>query len=394
MDNIDVYLNENLSNLLTPCYIYSKDKLHDQIKKLRENLPPEIKVLYSLKANPNSDILGHLKNLVDGFDVSTPGEAARVFDIVKSPRYLSYVGPAKTKEDIATVLGNFPHTHVVVESTEEFHEVSKLGRSLDLKINVMIRLQMSMAYLASGRKVKEHFSQFGITEDEVEREFRNYLDAPFVNLLGFHCHAGSNFLNHSLVISNLAIFLDFVEKLVVEFGFSPKTVNLGGGFGLAVFPGQAEFDLREFCRLLERDLSQRKKNEYLKQVNFIFELGRYISGPAGTFLTKVLRKKKVGQRSVAILDGGFPQNMGLVGFDQIIKKRQVFRVLVHRDDRPEELVTLVGPSCYSADVLAEDILLPRLEVGDHIFVSNSGAYGKSFSPTEFLSCKKPGEFLI
>lgn len=394
MDKIEVYLNENLSNLSTPCYIYSKDKLDGQIERLRENLPPETKILYSLKANPNSDVLGHLKNLVDGFDVSTPGEAARIFEIVKSPNYLSYVGPAKTKEDIATVLRDFPHAHVVVESTEEFHEVSNLGRSLNAKINVMIRLQMSMVYLASGRKVKEHFSQFGMAEDEVEREFRNYFDAPFVNLLGFHCHAGSNFLSHSLVKSNLEIFLDFVEKLVVRFKFYPQMVNLGGGFGLPVFPGQTEFDLFEFCKLLEQDLSQRKKNEYFRQVNFIFELGRYISGPAGIFLTRVLRKKKLGQRSVAILDGGFSQNMGLVGFDQIIKKRHVFRVLGYSKDRPEELVTLVGPSCYSADVLAEDILLPRLEVGDHICVSHSGAYGKSFSPTDFLCGKKPGEFLI
>ncbi|MBK8204714.1 MAG: hypothetical protein IPK68_21220 [Bdellovibrionales bacterium] len=394
MDSIEVYLNENLSKLLTPCYIYSRDKLNDQIHRLRENLPLETKILYSLKANPNSDILGHLKNLVDGFDISTPGEAARILEIEKSPNYLSYVGPAKTKADIATVLKDFPHTHVVVESTEELHDVSKLGRSLNLKINVMIRLHMSMAYLASGRKVKEHLSQFGITEHEVEREFRYYLAAPFVNLLGFHYHAGSNYLNHSLVISNLVIFLDFVERLAVEFRFSPQLVNLGGGFGLAVFPGQSEFDLPGFCRLLARDLSQRKKNEYLKQANFIFELGRYISAPAGIFVMKVLRKKKIGQRSVAILDGGFSQNMGLVGFDQIIKKRHVFRVLGHPDDRPEELVTLVGPSCYSADVLVEDIMLPCLEVGDYIFVCNSGAYGKSFSPTEFLCGKKPGEVFI
>lgn len=394
MDSIEVYLKENSTNLLTPCYIYSRNKLNDQIDRLRANLPPETKVLYSLKANPNSDILGHLKNLVDGFDISTPGEAARILEIEKSPNYLSYVGPAKTKEDIATVLKDFPHTHVVVESTEELHDVSKLGRSLNLKINVMIRLQMSMTYLASGRKVSGHFSQFGITEDEVEREFRYYLDLPFVNLLGFHYHAGSNYLNHSLVISNLALFLDFVEKLVVKYRFSPQLVNLGGGFGIPVFPGQTEFDLPEFCRLLAQDLSQRKKNEYLNQVNFVFELGRYISAPAGAFVMSVLRKKKIGQRSMVILDGGFSQNMGLVGFDQIIKKRHVFRVLGHPDDRSEELVTLVGPSCYSADVLVEDIMLPCLEVGDHIFVCNSGAYGKSFSPTDFLCGKKPGEFFI
>lgn len=394
MDDVEVYLKENSKTLLTPCYIYSRNKLNDQIDRLRANLPPETKILYSLKANPNSDILGHLKNLVDGFDISTPGEAARILEIEKSPNYLSYVGPAKTKEDIAAVLRFFPNTHVVVESTEELHEVSKLGRSLNLDINVMIRLQMSMTYLASGRKLKEHFSQFGITEDEVEREFQYYLDVPFVNLLGFHCHSGSNCLNHRLVISNLAVFLDFVEKLVVKFRFSPQLVNLGGGFGIAVFPEQTEFDLPEFCRLLGRELSQRKKNEYLNQVKFIFELGRYISAPAGVFVMSVLRKKKVGPRIVVVLDGGFSQNMGLVGFDQIIKKRRAFRFLGPVDDRSEELVTLVGPSCYSADVLVEDIMLPRLEVGDRLFVCNSGSYGKSFSPTDFLCGKKPGEFFI
>jgi diaminopimelate decarboxylase len=151
MDSAEAYLNENLSKLLTPCYIYSRDRLNDQVQRLRENLPLETKILYSLKANPNSDILDHLKNLVDGFDISTPGEATRIWEIDKSPNHLSYVGPAKTKEDIATVLKAFPHTHVVVESTEELHDVSKLGKSLNLKINVMIRLQMSIAYLASGR---------------------------------------------------------------------------------------------------------------------------------------------------------------------------------------------------------------------------------------------------
>ncbi|MCB0361343.1 MAG: hypothetical protein KDD35_01390 [Bdellovibrionales bacterium] len=386
------YLEDQQKSLVTPCYIFSKKIIFQQILKLKELLPDGIELLYSLKANSNIEILRCIEPHVDGFDVSSRGELEKLLRRVSTSKYLSYVGVGKTLFDITFALERFNNLVVVVESIEEFVEVSTWAKELGNRIKILLRLQLSEVYLASGRKLNNRFSQFGIHQNEVMAHFGNLMDNPNIELLGFHYHPGSNFLDPQLIISNLNILFNFVELIRQRFGYRPEQLNLGGGFGIPYFSGQSPFDLFQFGEALKGELSTRSEDIF-GSAKLIFELGRFVLGPAGCFVSRVLRTKVVNQKKIVVMDGGFSQNLALVGFDQIIKKSAPLKVWA-RSTGDLERVSLVGPSCYSADVWAEDIYLPKLDVGDLIYVPNSGAYGKAFSPTSFLCGVVPEEVLI
>jgi diaminopimelate decarboxylase len=118
---------------------------------------------------------------------------------------------------------------------------------------------------------------------------------------------------------------------------------------------------------------------------FAIELGRYLVGEAGIYLTRVIDRKESQGETFLVVDGGLHQHLAATGNLGMVVRRNYPVALADRmGDAAEETVSVVGPLCTPLDRLADKVALPRAEVGDVIAIFASGAYGASASPAAFL----------
>jgi diaminopimelate decarboxylase len=162
-----------------------------------------------------------------------------------------------------------------------------------------------------------------------------------------------------------------------------KFLNLGGGFGIPYFPGEQRLDLRPIGDNLQALLTRAKAE--LPHAEFVIELGRYLVGEAGVYVTRVVDKKMSRGQIFLVTDGGLNHHLSASGnFGQVIRKNYPVTIGNRQNAAQTEISSVVGPLCTPLDLLADRMDLPVAQVGDLVVVFQSGAYGASASPQAFL----------
>jgi diaminopimelate decarboxylase len=131
----------------------------------------------------------------------------------------------------------------------------------------------------------------------------------------------------------------------------------------------------------------------LGDVEVIMELGRYLVGEAGIYVTRVIEVKESRGSYFAIFDGGLHHHLAASGnFGQVIRKN--YPLAAVRETSTQKTVSVVGPLCRPLDLLGDRVQMSELVRGDLVAVLQSGAYGKTASPESFLSHPTCGEILL
>jgi diaminopimelate decarboxylase len=133
----------------------------------------------------------------------------------------------------------------------------------------------------------------------------------------------------------------------------------------------------------------------MPQARLVLELGRYLVGEAGIYVCRVVDRKISRGHTFLVTDGGLHQHLAASGnFGQVIRKNYPVVIGNRPVDTGREVVSVVGPLCTPLDLLADRMELARAEVGDLVVVLQSGAYGLSASPLNFLSHAPPAEIIV
>ena len=173
-----------------------------------------------------------------------------------------------------------------------------------------------------------------------------------------------------------------------------RLLNLGGGFGIPYFPGEQRFDLQAVGDHLAGLVPEARRD--FPEAEFVIELGRYLVGEAGVYVSRVIDRKESRGQVFLVTDGGLHHHLAASGnFGQVIRKN--YPVLVGNRVNPESdpsTASVVGPLCTPLDVLGERMELGHAQLGDLIAVLQSGAYGLTASPTAFLGHPAPVEVLV
>ncbi len=169
-------------------------------------------------------------------------------------------------------------------------------------------------------------------------------------------------------------------------------VNLGGGFGIPYFEKDQPLDLAAVGANLERLLAERLR-PVLGDIRIGVELGRYLVGEAGVYVTRVVDVKVSRGTTYVVVDGGMHHQLAASGnFGQVIRRN--YPISVDRTSTELAEVTVVGALCTPLDLLGDRVQLPPVEVGDLVVVHQAGAYGLTASPTAFLGHPVPAEVLV
>jgi diaminopimelate decarboxylase len=237
-------------------------------------------------------------------------------------------------------------------------------------------------------------SQFGVAEEDAERVTRLALDLPSLHLKGFHIYAGTQCLEISAIVQNARQTLDIVERLSSNLAYTPEIVNLGGGFGIPYFADQFPIDEPALAEALSGLLSEFRSKPRFLSVTPVFELGRFLIGMHGVYVSKVVDIKETRGKRIVILDGGMHHCFPATGFfGQLVKKNYVVRNLSVPESSQPFPQELVGPLCTPMDSMARNLALPLFEVGHLAAVCNVGAYAFSASPLLFLGHETPVEIV-
>jgi diaminopimelate decarboxylase len=363
----------------TPFYACSRQLLAQRVAQLRAALPPGLKLHYAMKANPMPAVVGHMVQLVDGIDVASAGELKVALDAGAVPREVSFAGPGKREAELRQAVA--AGVLVNVESPREVRLLADIGLALGLPARVAVRVNPDFELKGSGMKMGGGPKQFGIDVEQVPAVLAD-IAAAGLAFEGFHLFAGSQNLKAESICDAQQKSYDLALRLAAHAATPVKFLNLGGGFGIPYFPGEQRLNFAPIGDNLA-GISQRAKSE-LPQADLVVELGRYLVGEAGVYITRVVDRKVSRGQVFLVTDGGLNHHLSASGnFGQVIRKN--YPVAVSRPGGgPTEVVSVVGPLCTPLDLLADRMPLTEAREGDLVVVFQSGAYGASASPQAFL----------
>ena len=374
----------------TPFYAYDRKLILDRIRYLRETLPDGISIHFAMKANPMPEVVRLISERVDGLDVASAGELDIALASGCSPADISFAGPGKTVDELRKAVA--AGITINVESKTELSRIVTLAESSRSRPNVAIRVNPDFELKSSGMKMSGGPKPFGIDAEDVPQILEEMAGMP-VNFRGFHIFSGSQNLRAEAICESQNKAMDLAIELAKSAPNDPTLLNIGGGFGIPYFPGDQPLDLSSVSQNLKALVKLRDKR--LPAVELVLELGRYLVGEAGVYICKVLDKKVSRGQVFLVTDGGLHHHLAASGnFGQVIRKNYPVLIANKVTATSTENVSIVGPLCTPLDLLADRMDMAQAEIGDHVAVFQSGAYGFSASPHRFLGHPPPKEILL
>lgn len=392
------YLIEKLSEKYDSFYLYDEQSIVSQINLLKTNFP-SVNFLYSLKCNPDKNILSSVFSKKIGAAVSSVDEVDLAYNFGLNADDIFYSAPGKSMDDLQNA---FSKSIIIADSISEIEQLKKLAEISGQQIEVGIRINPEFTFEKDGGLS----SRFGIDEKDAIN-YISQLDELYVKVVGIYTHIKNQELDCSKINRFHKKVFQLAERVEYEIGRKLKFINLGSGIGIPYSETDKEFNIEWLGKEMEERISNFRVQH--PKTKIIMELGRYIVGKCGTYVTHVVDKKKSHGKTYVVLKNilnGFirpvisfmVQNYSSQNnpdsFEPLFTKINSFGIEVMNPNQNYEEVTLVGDLPIQADMLAKNIKLPILKIGDVVMISNAGSYAAVFSPMQFSLKKKPSQIFF
>jgi len=377
----------------TPAYVYDVELIAERAAFLESCFSGLLEVSYAVKANPNVELLRRILPHVATLDVSSYGEVRRALAAGCAPERLTFSGPAKRPAEIhgAVCAGV---GELVLESWTEAERADQAAAELGRRQPVLVRINPVARPRRVGVSFSGRASQFGFDEEVLEETLDRLAGLRHLDLAGFHIFSGVNSLDPEAIAENFQINVELFRRACAHARLAPRKLVFGSGFGLPYAEADAPLDIEAVARGVRPLIAELKAEPPFARAACMLELGRWLVGPAGWLLTSVVSEKASRGVEFRACDAGFNNHLAAFGMMGTVIRRNWRLANLSNPAGEARPYTLVGPLCTSIDVLATEVSLPAVRLGDVIAVENSGAYGLTASPTRFISHPEPAELLL
>lgn len=374
----------------TPFFAYDRRLLNQRLAELRRSLPREVKLHYAIKANPMPALVQHLKPLVDGFDVASAGEMMIALDSGMDPAAIAFAGPGKTDAELRQAIAG--GLLVVIESESEATRLARIAESSGYAAQVAVRINPDFVLKGSGMRMGGGSQQFGVDTERVP-QLVGQIAAGGLQFEGFHIFAGSQNLRSDIIAGVQRQSVELALQLAERAGQTLRYLNIGGGFGIPYFPKDEPLDLDQVGANLSALVEVVAARQ--PQAAIVVELGRYMVGEAGIYVTRIIDRKESRGQIFLVTDGGLHHQLAASGnFGQVIRRNYPLAIGNKFGAAKTETACVVGCLCTPLDLLGDRCELPAAEPGDLVVLFQSGAYGRTASPGDFLSHPAAVEVLV
>ncbi len=373
----------------SPAFVYDFGIVAARIRRFREAFGPQVALHYAIKANPMPALVAAIAPLVDGLDVASAGELA-IARPAMDARHISFAGPGKRDAELELAIRE--GATINLESDGEATRAFAIGHRIGFTPRLAVRVNPDFELRGSGMKMGGRASPFGVDAADAAALVRR-IQGEGAEWRGFHIFAGSQALDSDAIIETQAATMALAGRLADDAAASPPLVNLGGGFGIPYFNNDMPVDVERVGEALAHAML--KRPDSVADSELAIELGRWLVGECGVYLTRLVDRKTSQGEVFAVVDGGLHHQLAASGnFGTVVRRNYPVAVAGRMGDAAEETVSIVGCLCTPLDRLADKVGLPRAEVGDVIAVFLAGAYGRTASPEAFLGHPPAHELLI
>jgi diaminopimelate decarboxylase len=270
--------------------------------------------------------------------------------------------------------------------------LTQIAERLGCKPRVAVRVNPDFELKSSGMKMGGGPKQFGIDAEQVPAAL-DEIGRRGLAFEGFHIFSGSQNLRAEAICEAQSKALELAVRLSAHASAPVQSINLGGGFGIPYFPGDKPLEIAPIGEQLHGLVAS--ASQRLPGAALVVELGRYLVGEAGIYVCRVLDRKVSRGEVFLVTDGGLHHHLSASGnFGQVLRKNYPVEIGNRLGAGPREVASIVGPLCTPLDLLADRMDLPVAAPGDLVVVYQSGAYGLTASPLQFLSHPQPVEMLV
>ncbi len=362
-------MNNPIKNSETAFYVFDSDRLLERAAYLKKMLPDNVELCYAVKAN--TFIIGEYIGKIGRFEVCSPGEAEICTELGVSDNDMVISGVYKTPSVIEKMVKEHEGRIYTVESLTQFEMLRGLSEKYNRVLPILLRLTND--------------SQFGINKSEIKDIIENRSQYKNLDIHGIQFFSGTQ--KNSLKklkreVSKLDELLTFLRD---EYGFESKELEYGPGFPVAYFEGEdvgEEELLKGFYEIID---------SMQNRVKIILELGRSMAACCGKYYTHIVDIKHNKGQNYVLIDGGMHH---LVYFGQHMAMKQPILSVCGKESEPVTSEwNICGSLCSMNDIVAKQVLLPDVEIGDLICFENTGAYCMTEGISLFLSREIPAVYL-
>lgn len=375
----------------TPAYVFLGDRIEARIAELKAAFADRFSLSYAAKSNPNPTLLAFLESRVENLDISSIGEMRLGVRAGWAPERMSFTGPAKRDAELEEAISGGVG-ELIVESIDEARRADQIARAHDKRQRIMVRIGPDRVPKGFGDQMAGRPSPFGIDYEQIDAAMPQILALGNLEIVGLHIYSGTQSLAPGAICENYRNFIAIFREVCARYGLSPDRLVFGAGLGVPYFENDKPLDLDEVADDIVGDLDALRAEPRFSDTELVLELGRYLVGEAGYYLTRVTTVKDSRGTRIALCDGGMNHHLPASGN---------FGMVIHRNYRmhkvgggdPVGKINLSGPLCTPLDKIGVGVTLPEIAAGDLIAVHNSGAYGMTASPVLFISHPLPKEIL-
>ncbi len=367
-------------NFGTPLYVIDEVLFRQNCRTYYRAFTEEhgAEVIYASKTLSNLAVCTMVAQEGLGLDVVSGGELFTAATARFPMGRVYFHGNNKSPEELRLAL-EYKVGRIMVDNLYELELLNTLAGEAETSAKIMLRLSPGVeAHTHEYIKTGQIDSKFGLVVENgmAMNAVKRCLELPHIELMGYHCHIGSQIFELESYAHAAEVMMDFVYAAYRETGYLAEDLNLGGGLGIFYFNGDQPRPVKEYADVMMRALREKATAYDLPLPRIIVEPGRSISGPAGSTLYTVGAVKDIpGIRKYVSVDGGMGDNPRPALYQSKYEACIANRML----KKPAEKVSIAGKCCESGDMLIWDIELPALQAGDILAVSSTGAYNYSMS---------------
>ena len=388
----DAWLQRVAASFGTPSYVYFTDTIKERVALLRNSFAGRFSLSFAVKCNPNPALLAWMMDHVEFLDVSSIGEFRLAMSAGWQASRVSFTGPGKRDFEVREAIG-CGIGELVLESVREAVLADGIARAAGRVQDVMVRIAPAQVPKGFGDQMAGRPSPFGLDWETVATHLPKILALSNLRVTGLHIYSGTQCLIPNAICENYRNFLGIFRDICAGYDLHPEKLVFGSGLGIPYHDGDVPIDLDAVASGITDELDLLRSVPAFASTRLVLELGRYLVGEAGYFLTRVISIKDSKGTRIGICDGGMNNHLPASGHFGMVIHRNYSMHKVAAEGAVEK-INLVGPLCTSIDRLASGVMLPRVEEGDLIAIHNSGAYGLTASPLHFISHAPPREILV
>ena len=366
----------------TPLYVMDENTIRTNCRMFKKSIEDNFEngglVLFASKALNCLEMCRIVNQEGLGIDCVSGGEIYTALKAKFPAEKIYFHGNNKTTDELIFAIENNVGV-IIVDNKYELEELNELAKERDLKVNIMFRIKPGIdAHTHNFVRTGQIDSKFGfaLENGEAYEAVKLTKQMSHLNLVGLHCHIGSQIFNDAPFKEAAYVMLSFFKKLKDELSVDLECLNLGGGFAIKYLESDEHFPYELYMKEVAKIINDYCQKEGLSVPKILIEPGRSIVGAAGITLYKVGSVKEIKYiRNYVAIDGGLADNPRYALYDSD------YKVLVANkaDKECDYVATIAGKCCESGDLIQENVKIPRPEKGDVLAVLSTGAYNYSMA---------------